>query len=348
MGIKLNIRQGISSSIIFSGLGIFSHYLLINSELFVGGKEVNITSPISYAYIIIAFNIVGFTIISLSHWTESIRFPNALRKARLPIVYLMAAIILLAVNYMIITIAKISVPAIFPNGGYRFLIAVWLIELVVMGLLLANRSAEKTMLLQREAARLQMENDNAKYETLQNQLNPHFLFNSLNTLIAEIEYNPQTAIRFTRELSDVYRYVLQGQQHKTMPLEEEMHFLNSYIYLHKVRIGDCIEVDNHISQPIGNVEIASLSLQIVAENVFKHNVINEEHKMVIRIEISDDGKDLVVSNSLQPKINSLKSGIGLKNLSSRYMLLCNRNVEYAIDKDQQSFIVKIPLIYDKV
>ena len=95
MGIKLNIRQGISSSIIFSGLGIFSHYLLINSELFLGGKEVNITSPISYAYIIIAFNIVGFTIISLSHWTESIRFPNALRKARLPIVYLMAAIILL-------------------------------------------------------------------------------------------------------------------------------------------------------------------------------------------------------------------------------------------------------------
>ena len=86
---------------------------------------------------------------------------------------------------------------IFPNGGWRILFLVWLVELVIVGLLLSNRSIQNTLKLQQEAAELQKENNTARYTALQNQLNPHFLFNSLNTLIAEIEYNPANAVRFT-------------------------------------------------------------------------------------------------------------------------------------------------------
>lgn len=346
---KQNIKQNALNLAIFSGLGALSYYLLINSdtELISRVSEFDLTSPVPYFFVVVAFNILGFTIISMTRWSDSIKLPNILSKMKMPIIYLLAAAILLVINFMIIAVAKLSTPVIFPNGGYRFLIAVWLIQLVVMGLLLANRSAQVSMQLQMEAARLQKEkeNDNAKYETLQNQLNPHFLFNSLNTLISEIEYNPASAVKFTRELSDVYRYVLQCQQQRTTSLKDELVFLESYIYLHQVRLGDCITFRNQISRPIDDAMLASLSLQIVAENIFKHNVINDNNKMVISVSISDDGKYLIVSNSLKPKITDTNMGIGLKNISSRYRLLNNMTVEYNIDTANEMFHVKIPLIY---
>ena len=109
------------------------------------------------------------------------------------------------------------------------LITIWLVELVVLGLLLANRSTQKALRLQQRAAVLQAENDTARYTALQSQLNPHFLFNSLNTLIAEIEYNPQNAVHFTKHLSSVYRYVLQSQDKTLVTLGEELEFIRSYL-----------------------------------------------------------------------------------------------------------------------
>ena len=117
---------------------------------------------------------------------------------------------------------------------------------VILGLLLVNRSMRNTLKLQQEAAALQKENNTARYTALQNQLNPHFLFNSLNTLISEIRYNPANAELFTQHLSDVYRYILQCQNQRLTTLREELEFLNSYIFLHRVRLGDCIHIDNRI------------------------------------------------------------------------------------------------------
>ena len=111
------------------------------------------------------------------------------------------------------------------------------------GLLLSNRSIQNTLKLQQEAAELQKENNTARYAALQNQLNPHFLFNSLNTLIAEIEYNPSNAVRFTKHLSSVYRYVLQSQDKTLVPLNEELDFMKSYLFLHEVRLGNCISCE---------------------------------------------------------------------------------------------------------
>lgn len=103
-------------------------------------------------------------------------------------------------------------------------------ELVILGLLLAFRAIREMLRLQQHTAALQEENNTARYVALQNQVNPHFLFNSLNTLIAEIEYNPRNAVEFTRNLSNVYRYVLQCQDKTLVTLGDELDFLDAFLF----------------------------------------------------------------------------------------------------------------------
>lgn len=111
---------------------------------------------------------------------------------------------------------------------------------MIVGLLLTNRSIQNSLKLQQKTVKLQTENDTARYAALQSQLNPHSLFNNLNTLIAEIKYNPSNAIRFTKHLSSVYRYILQRQDKTLVALAEGLEFLQSYLFLHEIRLGDYI------------------------------------------------------------------------------------------------------------
>ena len=113
------------------------------------------------------------------------------------------------------------------------------------------------------------ENNKAQYVALQGQLNPHFLFNNLNTLIAEIEYDPSNAVLFTRNLSDAYRYVLQCQDKMLISVADELQFINAYLFLHRVRIGDFISVEYNISDNYLDSKIPPLTLQLLIENVIK-------------------------------------------------------------------------------
>lgn len=342
------IRQTVFISALFCALGLFSYFLLINFGEPSFSKNEKLASPLAVIFAMVVFNILGFSIIRLSHRIETIILPYQLRRMRLLISYSLVALTLLLINYAILVSAKILIsapnPFIFPNGGLVILIAVWLIEMIVVSLLLANRSTKRAFELQRKAARLQLESDNAKYEALQNQLNPHFLFNSLNTLISEIEYNPESAVRFTRKLSDVYRYVLQCQQQRTVSLADEILFLESYIYLHRVRLGDCIVIDNRVTEGTDYIKVAPLTLQLLAENVVKHNIITEENIMHIILDITTDKNFMIVSNKLIPKLSDAVTGIGLKNLSNRYLLLCGKDIE--VCRGNGMFEVKIPLLYE--
>ena len=152
----------------------------------------------------------------------------------------------------------------------------------------------------------------AQYTALQNQLNPHFLFNSLNTLISEIEYNPENAVVFTQKLSDVYRYILKSQEQGLVTLRDELEFLDSYIYLHQVRLGKCIQLENKMTPTLLNKKIPSLTLQLLIENVIKHNIINMENPMVIHLDYSDKDQTLSVRNKIKLKKDVAKSGMGLK------------------------------------
>lgn len=183
---------------------------------------------------------------------------------------------------------------------------------------------------------------NAQYRALQNQLNPHFLFNSLNTLIAEIEYNPSNAVTFTRYLSDVYRYILQCQDHQIVTLKSELDFLDAYVFLQKVRLGECIEINSSIPERFLYCYLPPLTVQLLVENIFKHNVINFSNPMHIELYVEEETNLLCVKNKVRRKQGTPVSGRGLQNLSQRYNLLAEQSI--VVQDDEDFFLVKVPLL----
>ena len=330
--------------LLFSGLGAFSYLLLVNyTELSAHVADV-LYSKGAFVFFVAAFNVLGYSTLRISSWMNDQYALNIRKRWKIVVIYAIVMLLLLLLNYSLLVVAKMLVgmddPLIFPNGGWRILLVVWLVELVILGLLLANRSIQNTLKLQQEAAALQKENNTARYTALQNQLNPHFLFNSLNTLIAEIEYNPDNAVRFTKNLSSVYRYVLQSQDKTLVSLGEELEFLDSYLFLHKVRLGDCISCVCDIPADLTEAMLPPLTLQLLVENVIKHNTITSARPMKIDIFVQEDR--LVVANLVQPRKSRESSGIGLKNLSNRCKLMLGEEIRALHEKEM--FIVKVPLL----
>lgn len=181
----------------------------------------------------------------------------------------------------------------------------------------------------------------AQFDALKNQLDPHFLFNSLNVLTSLIEENPTAATRFTTALSKVYRYVLEQKNKELVTVEEELKFAKLYMSLIEMRFEDSIIFN--IPEKIANPEakVVPLSLQLLLENAVKHNKVTPARKL--HIQIYEDGPNLIIKNNVQPK-NVMKesSGVGLQNIRKRYFLLTDRPVN--ITKDEKEFSVSIPLL----
>lgn len=181
---------------------------------------------------------------------------------------------------------------------------------------------------------------NAQYESLKNQVNPHFLFNSLNALTNLVYEDQDKAARFIKQLSEVYRYVLDTRDKEVVALEDEMKFLESYLFLQKIRFGENLLVEINLSAK--DKLVAPLALQLLVENAIKHNIASSENPLSIKIAESDGY--IVVENSLQrksmPEENS--PGIGLENIKSRYKFLSDQPV--VVDESKEKFVVKLPLI----
>lgn len=185
----------------------------------------------------------------------------------------------------------------------------------------------------------------AKFDALKNQLDPHFLFNSLNVLTSLIEENPENAQKFTTSLSKVYRYVLEQKSKELVTLDEELNFARTYMLLLKMRFEDSIifEIPDKASNP--ETKVVPLSLQLLLENAVKHNMVTSSKPL--HIKIYEDGNNLVVMNNLQPKqIVKKSSGVGLENIKQRYALLSNRKV--IINQREKDFAVAIPMLTKQV
>ncbi|UCH13051.1 MAG: sensor histidine kinase [Bacteroidales bacterium] len=188
--------------------------------------------------------------------------------------------------------------------------------------------------------RLKRENIIAQYETLKNQVNPHFLFNSLNTISTLISKNLDVADMFIKQLSEVYRYVLEFKDKEVVDIKTELKFIDSYLYLQKIRFGDNLEIKNRIKT--GDFYIAPLTIQILVENAIKHNVISDDKPL--KIELFSQESYIVIENNLQKKkIIESKEKIGLNNIRSRYEVLSDKPV--IIEESDNKFTVKIPVIY---
>ncbi len=327
---------------LFSTLGLIAYVLLANATNLPTEADLLYEFVWGYLFFIIAFNVLGFLIIRLSLWIGR----YIMQRWKMVLLYSCVAVVLLFVNYGLLVLAKMLVgvdnPFIFNRGG-GILIILWLLDLIIVGLLVVNQSVRQNMLIQQEASKLREENNKAQYVALQGQLNPHFLFNNLNTLIAEIEYDPSNAVLFTRNLSDAYRYVLQCQDKMLISISDELKFLNAYLFLHRVRIGNFITVEYDIPEIYYDSKIPPLTLQLLIENVIKHNIISETSPMRITIAVCDNL--LVVSNTINPKkVVEKGSGKGLENLSNRSRLMSRK--EITIVREGDLFTVKVPVLYE--
>lgn len=334
------------SAVLFTGLGLFA-WLLLTGYVDHSTRNASVWgSGWGAVFLIVLFNALGFLTLRISAWLNTQYLLHARRKWKISLAYLGVLGMFLAVDYGFMVSGKLLAgaqhPFAFPNGGVRMLFIVWLVELAVLGLLLANRAIAQTLTLREQAAELQRENNTARYTALQQQLNPHFLFNSLNTLIAEIEYDPARAVSFTRRLSEVYRYVLQVQNRPLVTVGEELHFAEAYLYLHQVRLGDCLGCRTEIPDEVREYRLPPLTLQLLIENVIKHNAITESHPL--QIEISADREWLSVSNPIRPKRCAESEGVGLQNLSKRCRIMLGHEIN--ILQTQERFTVKIPLSHE--
>ncbi len=185
----------------------------------------------------------------------------------------------------------------------------------------------------------------AKFESLKNQIDPHFLFNSLNVLSSLIEENPENAQKFTTSLSKIYRYVLEQKDKELVTVQEELAFAKTYMNLLKMRFENSISYE--LPENFENVEakVVPLSLQLLLENTIKHNVVSEKKPLHIKIYIKDGY--LVVQNDLQKKeVLQDRRGVGLQNIISRYAILTDRKV--LINQTDTVFAVHLPLLTKQV
>ncbi|MFD0797946.1 2TM domain-containing protein [Maribacter chungangensis] len=181
----------------------------------------------------------------------------------------------------------------------------------------------------------------AKFDALKNQLDPHFLFNSLNVLTSLIEEDPTQAQKFTTSLSKVYRYVLEQKNKDLVTVDEELQFARTYMKLLKMRFEDSIhlEIPDSCSNP--EAKIVPLSLQLLLENAVKHNIVTAKKPLLIKVE--EVNNMLVISNNLQEKQVVKKStGVGLQNIRQRYHILTDREVR--IEKTTSNFNVHLPML----
>lgn len=187
-------------------------------------------------------------------------------------------------------------------------------------------------------------NVSAQFESLKNQLDPHFLFNSLNVLNSLIEENPENAQEFTHGLSKTYRYILDQKDKELVPLSEELDFAKTYIELLQVRFEESLtyEIDTSAIQDIADLKIVPLSLQLLLENVIKHNKASTLKPLHITIKIESIDYLLIQNNLSLRKITEERNGIGLENIANRYALLTSRPIK--IEQTETNFNVRIPLL----
>lgn len=219
----------------------------------------------------------------------------------------------------------------------------WFITLVLLILGAAAywyaRQRVKTI---KDVAMLQQQRVKFEYDHLRSQINPHFLFNSLNTLTSLIEEDAHRAVEYSSHLSDLYRNVLAYSSEDLVFIKEELEILSNYTHIQKVRFGEALQMRIDISEELKRTrKIVPLALQLLVENAMKHNVVSLSNPLVVTI--SADEQHLTVSNNIRPKFSKEKGvGLGLVNITKRYALATDKQIEYGAEGN--NYVVRIPLL----
>ena len=225
----------------------------------------------------------------------------------------------------------------FSIAGSVFPIVLWnsLIVLFIELFFYNRRQIEQ----QRRLAVMEKEKALFQFEALKNQINPHFLFNSLNVLASLAYEDAEKTNRFAKKLSGVYRYLLTTHDRPLVTVAEELAFVESYLYLERIRFGDALRIEIADCERWHDRQIVPASVQMLVENALKHNITTPEMPLTVQIAVGPEG--IVVTNNLQLRSCVVNSGMGLKNLQHQYALY-GRRIE--IESADASFTVKLPYL----
>jgi sensor histidine kinase YesM len=256
------------------------------------------------------------------------------------VLLLFAAVLLLLTGVDRLFIDEIDEPVADPSFLTMMIASLVLVVLVI------SLYEGAYLFVQLKKSRLEQEqlitqNISSQLEGLKSQVNPHFLFNSLNTLAAMIPEDSDRSVRFVTQLSKVYRYILDIKDQQLVTVGEELDFIKAYIYLIEQRFADNLSIDVTVHEKHLDRLIIPMSMQIVFENAIKHNIITK--KQPLTITVTADRDSLSVGNTLQKKRGvSGGTGQGLANIKNRYAFFTDRAVE--VTEDNASFIVKLPTL----
>lgn len=227
------------------------------------------------------------------------------------------------------------------KGIYKFTLVPMTVALVFMAIFTARSWLIEWRKSAIEAEQLRSTKLASQYQSLKDQLNPHFLFNSLNALSNLVYEDADKSASFIQKLSKIYRYVLDVQQEELVELDRELEFAKNYLDLQKVRFDENLGFSIAVPQTKGYF-LPPLSLQLLLENAIKHNIASQDNPLFIQIHQKEDG--LWISNTFQPKSsqNEPSTGVGLENIRQRYKILSDQSPEIIQTKDE--FLVRLPLL----
>jgi sensor histidine kinase YesM len=319
-------------------------------NLFIPGKIWSMLHVYDFIVSIAITVVVWEGNLRIDHWLNG-KFPWITMPRKRILVHL-----LLSVGYSALIIFIGSFISNFftnsiPIGGRDFLKVTMIIlaALVVMSMLLLTIEIStqffrhwKNSLVEIEKYRA--ESLQAQLQNLKSQINPHFLFNNLSVLSSLVYKDPDKSVEFINQLSKVYRYLLDNQASELVTVEEELHFLRSYIFLLQIRFDRNLVISTDVQREDLHRSIPPMALQILLENAIKHNEISSDHPLTISIVTGDE--KITVTNSLRPRtLHEPGSQTGLRNIRERYRFFTAAPVE--ILQDTGTFVVKIPLLHLK-
>ncbi|MBZ0243992.1 MAG: histidine kinase, partial [Bacteroidales bacterium] len=302
--------------------------------------DVNLqVSVFEYFQVVLIFNIISESNVFIDHLAE--RFLPIPEKISLRVILHVFVSLIIAIAAVFYFSLIVRDAPFFSYPIVQLMMFLGLIFIFILILIsITLRIVEKWIYSVRQLEELNSQKLKSDYNSLQAQLNPHFLFNNLSVLKSMITFDPDAAIHFTQNFTDVYRYVLQSKDQTTVKLSDELEFIEAYIALHKKRMGEAFEVRIKVSESALKKDVPPLALQLLVENAVKHNIAVKDTPLSIRIESYKD--TLTVSNNLNLKESAFSEKTGLNNLKQRYALLTDSLVE--VSHGNETFEVKIPLL----
>ncbi len=297
-------------------------------EVSIGDTVFRIFMLFSFCYVVLKFNLNGLQMFGTKFQGLAFIAGNLL-------ILLLWILFFELVNDVIYSINEYSINPRLNRFVYLFVI---LMLLVISRAIKLNNQSKLDAIEKEQLKQQSLQNELA---ALKNQVNPHFLFNSLNSLSLLVREDQKAAGKFINKLSFLYRYILQSKDQDLVTVKEELKFLESYVHLIKERYRSNFIVNVNIDEKLLQKKIPTLALQLLMENAVKHNEISSDKPLYV--DVYDENDHLVVKNKLQKRTGHVEStNTGLSNLNTRFKLHVNKEIE--ISKDDENFVVKIPIV----